>query len=62
MVSNRELSRRIKGAALAISAGMFALLAVLVFDIWRSGALDSPALRVNPFSLFLPGVMRRLVE
>lgn len=27
-----------------------------------SGALDSPALRVNPFSLFLPGVMRRLVE
>lgn len=42
MVSNRELSCRIKGAAFAISAGMFALLAVLVFDIWRSGALDSP--------------------
>lgn len=27
-----------------------------------SGTLESPALRVNPFSLFLPGVMRRLVE
>ena len=42
MASNQELSRRIRGAAFAISAGMFALLAVLVFAIWRSGALDSP--------------------
>ena len=42
MASNQALSRRIRGAAFAISAGMFALLAVLVFDIWRSGALDSP--------------------
>ncbi|MFS3133900.1 AsmA-like C-terminal region-containing protein [Gluconacetobacter sacchari] len=34
------------------------LAATFVVD----GTLDSPALRVNPFSIFLPGVMRRLVE